>query len=370
MRIRSNKILDRNLIKYLIFFCVVAFCITSISGILAKYEEIKFVEVPVKNLLSGILILYFAKFIYILTAIFLVRYLFLKEIIKGWSRLWLHLIAGVGLTFYSILAQIVLFNWLFNFEEPLTLENIYRNALDGADFNFFLYFSMTSIVYVYYFFKKQKDAQLKESNLKTQLLNAKVNSLHYQLQPHFLFNTLNDISSLIDLSKEKSQNAIADLSDLLRETLSLKDVLFIPLSKEIAILKKYLDIEKMRFDEKLNFTIDIDEKAISQNVPPLLLQPIVENSIKHGFSYKCDYLKIEIRVISLPKDLEIRITNNGELLDKDNVVWGTGINNVINRLDTLYNGDFEFELKNLPDESGVLTRIRFSLISSPNTKTV
>ena len=204
---------------------------------------------------------------------------------------------------------------------------------------------MVAIVYVYYFLKRQNDAELKESNLKTQLMDAKMNSLQYQLQPHFLFNALNDISSLIDLSKEKSQNAIADLSEMLRETLSLKDVKFISLEKELTILKKYLDIEKMRFDEKLDYMIHISSETYGQKVPPLILQPIVENSIKHGFSYQCDHLKIDITANGINNQLELRISNNGALLENDRANYGTGINNVINRLETMYEENFEFQLK-------------------------
>lgn len=358
MKLTRTKILDAKLFKYLILYCAICFLITFVSGILSKLEGVKFVDVPLTNMLFGMSVLYLAKFAYILAAIFLVRYLFLKGYLQGLRRFWLHFVAGIGLTFHSVIAQILLYNWLFGLEQPFTMQFIYRNALLGADFNFFLYFSMVAIVYVYYFLKGQNAAEIKESNLKTQLLDAKMNSLQYQLQPHFLFNALNDISSLIDLSKEKSQNAIADLSEMLRETLSLKDIKFISLEKELTILKKYLDIEKMRFDDKLNYRIHIDDQTNNQKVPPLILQPIVENSIKHGFSYQCDHLKIDITAKKVNNQLELKVSNTGALLENDMANYGTGINNVINRLETIYEGNFEFQLKNLANGEGVMTRIR------------
>ncbi|MEM7084708.1 MAG: histidine kinase [Bacteroidota bacterium] len=360
MKIAGEKILDRKLIHYLLLFCFISFLITTASKMLQKWEGVLYEEYESKHVLLGILVVYVAKFIFIMAAIIFVRFLFLKGIVKGWHRFLLHLILGVGLAFHSVFSQVILYNWLFESEIPFSWNYIYIHALNGADFNFFLYFSMIAIVNAYYFFKSQKDFELRESNLKTQLLDSKVNSLLYQLQPHFLFNALNDISSLIDVSTEKSQNAIADLSEMLRQTLTLKDTKLIPLSQELGIIRKYLGIEKMRFDEKLNFKLVVGQESLNQKVPPLILQPIVENSIKHGFSYQRDHLNISIVAKTTAKHLEITITNDGASFKKDEIVFGTGISNVISRLDTLYDGDFVFEMDSYhkEEEEGVKTFIR------------
>ena len=109
------------------------------------------------------------------------------------------------------------------------------------------------IVYAYYYLQKQKEEAIKQEQLRNQLLDSKINALQSQLQPHFLFNAMNDISALMDIDIEKSQNAIADLSELLRKTLQIKDSKYITLQNELDILQHYIDIENIRFSEKAPF---------------------------------------------------------------------------------------------------------------------
>ena len=354
---RILRILDKKLIKYLLWFYSVSFLIATGSGFLAKWEGLAYKSLGWWDVFVSGVVRFGAKLIFILGAIVLIRYLFQKKIISSWICWALHVFFGVGLSFYSIWSQVILGNWLYESNDPVTWEYIYQRAIGGTDYNFFMYFSMVVIVYAYYYFKKQKDYELKESSLKTQLLDSKINALQAQLQPHFLFNALNDISALVDLSPEKSQNAIADLSEMLRLTLNLKDNKLIPLSDEIAILRKYMSIEKIRFDEKLNFEIEIDKDLLSILVPPLLLQPIVENSIKHGFSYSHDHLVIRIGVKAMGGYYHFSIKNNGAPLEKDKLIFGTGISNLITRLETLYDGDFEFDMEN-GKEMEVITSIK------------
>jgi len=362
MRLFGIKILDNRLIQYLLLFYLVSFVLSTGSAMLSKLAGADNLTYGWMDMFFGYLVRYVAKFLFIFGAILLIRFLFLKKIIKSWMRWFLHAIFGIGLTFYSVISQLILNYWLYGFEINFDYKFIYVNALKGTDYNFFLYFSSVAIVYAYYFFQKQKDLQLKESNLKTQLLDAKINALQSQLQPHFLFNALNDISSLIDVSTIRSQDAIADLSEMLRLTLNIKDTKLIPLSQELMILQKYLDIEKMRFDEKLNYTIDVLPELEHRKVPPLVLQPIVENSIKHGFSYQHDLLTINIMIRTTGKFLHIIVNNNGPKLEMDKLVFGTGISNVISRLDTLYDGNFVFEIDNLKSyEKGVQTTINIPL---------
>jgi LytS/YehU family sensor histidine kinase len=174
-------------------------------------------------------------------------------------------------------------------------------------------------------------------------------ALQSQLQPHFLFNALNDISSLIDVSPEKSQDAIADLSDLLRQTLSLNNTKFISVSDEIVLLKKYLEIEKIRFQDKLNFSFSVSEEIMECQMPPLLLQPIVENAVKHGFSYEHDVISILIEIKKEHDRMLVCISNNGNPVKKE-ITYGIGIQNVITRLHTLYEDDFEFDIINTDEK--------------------
>ena len=125
--------------------------------------------------------------------------------------------------------------YLFNGTVDITFESVWIRGLGNLNYNFFVYLSLMAIVYAYYYLKEQQKTIVNQERLKTQLLDTKINALQSQLQPHFLFNALNDISSLTDIDVKKSQNAIADLSSLLRSTLNIKDQKFITLEEELSI---------------------------------------------------------------------------------------------------------------------------------------
>ncbi len=349
--------LDRKLVKYLLLFFLVSILLSTVSVIIAKWEGIAFASFGWKELFINLIVRYVSKFVFIFFAIVLVRFLFLKKIITGWMRIFLHFVFAILLAFYSIFFQVLASKWFMGDTDDFSWDYIYSRAILGTDYNFFLYFCMIAIVYAYYFFKKQKDYEVKESNLKTQLLDSKINALQSQLQPHFLFNALNDISSLIDISHEKSQDAIADLSELLRQTLAIKNTKFIPIVDEITLLKKYLDIEKIRFQDKLNFTILASEELLKRSMPPLLLQPIVENSVKHGFSYQHDAIDIGLEITAEENYTVFKISNNGKPINEEELTYGTGISNVLSRLDTLYEGDFTFEMMNTKEQVTTILKI-------------
>lgn len=357
MMIRLKYILDKKVVTYLVLFFLVSLFISTVSSVIGKMEGARYTSLTWNQMFISLIVRYVSKFIFIFSAIILVRFLFLKKYISNSIQIVLHFIFAIGLSFYSVFIQAVASNLFFGTNDEITWDYIYGSAIFGTDYNFFLYFCMIAIVYAYYFFQKQKDYELKESNLKTQLLDSKINALQSQLQPHFLFNALNDISSLIDESTEKSQDAIADLSELLRSTLALKDTKFISIADEITLLKKYLDIEKLRFQNKLNFNISVSNELLKRKMPPLLLQPIVENSIKHGFSYQHDSIDVLIKIVEEDNYITIYVSNNGKALDNEVITYGTGIHNVISRLSTLFEEDFEFEMMN-NDDHKVITKLK------------
>lgn len=344
-----KNILDKKLFSYLLLFFLISFFLSSLSAIIGKWEGFAYLSYTWKDLYANLIIRYVSKFLFILASIITIRTLVVKNMIADWIGILLHFFLAVTLTFYSVFIQILASNFFLGTNDEISWAYVSKSAILGTDYNFFLYFCAIAIVYAYYFFQKKKDFELKESNLKTQLLDSKMNALQSQLQPHFLFNTLNDISSLIDESPEKSQDAIADLSDLLRQTLALNDTKFISIKDEIDLLKKYLEIEKIRFQNKLNFTINVSEELLNRNMPPLLLQPIVENSIKHGFSYEHDVLGIVVTIEEEKDQIAMYIINDGQALGTNDINYGTGINNVLSRLSTLFEENFLFEMNNLED---------------------
>jgi len=356
-----KKLIDKKLLQFVLLFYTACFLVSTLTAFLMKYAG-RYTSVSWGELFMNSAINYSVKLSFILVGVFLSRYIFIRnKAVIFWSII-IHGLLSLFLSFYSQFGQIVLSNWIFNEKSDLTLKHIYERGVLGIDYNFFIYFSVITMVYAYYYFQKQKDFQLKESQLKSQLLDSKIHALQSQLQPHFLFNTLNDISSLIDISSEKSQNAIADLSDLLRLTLQINDSKFISLKDELNLLNKYLDIEKMRYNEKMNYAINIEGDLLQEMVPPLLLQPILENSLKHGFSIDHDELDIRLRIVKKKEYLQFYIKNDGKTLENEELNYGTGISNIIKRMDSLYDGNFTFEIKTNPEtKNGVINFIEIPL---------
>jgi LytS/YehU family sensor histidine kinase len=216
---------------------------------------------------------------------------------------------------------------------------------------------MISIVYSFYYFQKTQKVELEKSQLSNQLSNARLNVLKYKLHPHFLFNTLNSISSLIESDTKLAQDTIADFGDLLRDLLELKDTSLIPLQEELTISKRYLDIMSLRFSDHLTVSINIEKNIDHVLVPSLILLPIIENSIKHGYSYNITKLEIELSILLKNNKIHITVKNNGEPLKTTKPTYGNGLQNTVDRLRLLYNNSYTYSMKNLQNKKGVITTI-------------
>ncbi len=199
--------------------------------------------------------------------------------------------------------------------------------------------------------------RLQAAELERSLVAAQVDSLKMKLQPHFLFNTLNSISFLaIEGETSAISTMVERLGSLLRASMSSNGRQWIPLDDELALLDQYLSIEELRFRDRLRVTRRIDADARGARVPSLVLQPIVENSIKHGFSKRLDASRLDIAVSRDGEWLVCRVTDDGPGLpagwDLD-THCGRGLRNVIERLDALYRGGFTFTLANAPGGGAV-----------------
>lgn len=250
-----------------------------------------------------------------------------------------------------------------NFEEYTIKASVDRMIL-VLDLNFLIYFAMIFIIYTYYYVKQVKEVQMKSALLETQLVNTRMKMLSSQLQPHFLFNTLNSISVLVGIDAKKARDTIADLSDFLREILYSGDNPTVSLEKELKNLDYYINIINVRFSDDLVIEKEIGEGVLQVQVPPLLLQPVIENSVKHGYSYNHTTLKINIRIFRKERNLVIIVANNGQLLTLDQQELykkGVGLNNINDRLSNLYGDKYVFEIKNSEHGNGVETIIKIPL---------
>ena len=183
---------------------------------------------------------------------------------------------------------------------------------------------------------------------------ARLHALELQIQPHFLFNTLNAISSLVRAKQNaEAVEVIAGLSDLLRYTLDHEGAQRVPLEQETAMLQRYLGIQRVRFPDRLDVRIDVEDDARRAAVPTLILQPLAENAIRHGIARAASAGRVEVRAFRREENLEIEVFNTGTLGGGER--RGIGLTNTIERLRQLYGDAHRFEL--LERDGGVVAAI-------------
>ncbi|HEV1994151.1 MAG TPA: histidine kinase [Candidatus Acidoferrum sp.] len=192
------------------------------------------------------------------------------------------------------------------------------------------------------------------------LLKARMDALSSQINPHFLFNTLNTVSALIRYDPDTARGVVLKLSNILRRLLR-KHETFVPLRDELEFVDDYLDIEVARFGrDSLEIVKHIGEETLEAFVPSMLIQPIVENCLKHGLAPKLEGGKIQLRTSSRGGRLQIEIEDNGTGISEEKMpnvyVEGIGLSNVRERLRVLYGADFQLEIQSQPGE-GTLIRI-------------
>jgi two-component system, LytTR family, sensor kinase len=192
------------------------------------------------------------------------------------------------------------------------------------------------------------------------LLKARMDALSSQINPHFLFNTLNTVSALIRFDPDSARGVVLKLSNILRRLLR-KHETFVPLKEELKFIDDYLDIEVARFGrDNLEIIKQIDDDALEAFVPSMLLQPIVENCLKHGLAPKLDGGKIRLRTTNRDGRLDIEIEDNGVGISEEKMphvyVEGIGLSNVRERLRVLYGTDFRLSIESRPGK-GTIIRI-------------
>ncbi|MBT30638.1 MAG: hypothetical protein CMO01_13345 [Thalassobius sp.] len=197
------------------------------------------------------------------------------------------------------------------------------------------------------------------AELESKLVKNQLQTLKMQLKPHFLFNALNTIAMMVRRqSNDKAVEMISGLSDMLRSSLSSENRQFVSLDEELQLLKKYLAIEEVRYQDRLRIEFDIDEETKICKVPNLLLQPIVENAFKHGIASSIGEELIRISIKKHDSDVVLDVFNTGSTLPPE---WtmvssnGIGVANTAHRLRQLYKGGFKFQVSD--DAGGVLVRI-------------
>jgi sensor histidine kinase YesM len=202
----------------------------------------------------------------------------------------------------------------------------------------------------WHYYQRYRERELQAAELGRELVEARLDALRLQLNPHFLFNTLHAISALIHEDPEAADRMVARLSDLLRLSLDQSKPQEVPLSEEIAFLDRYLEIELTRFGDRLKIEKQIAAEAQDALVPFLLLQPLVENAIRHGIEPREETGHVAISAQRNNGVLELRISDDGAGLSGAAAAGareGIGLSNTRSRLQHLYGTEFKFELAEL-----------------------
>ena len=256
-----------------------------------------------------------------------------------WRHVLIHLAAGTVLAFLKVTAERVLFAWLTGFWTYWLISTL---ALQ-----FFVYCAIVAAAHgvVYYERSRERD------HLAARLADVRLQLLSMQLQPHFLFNTLNTIAELVHGDPDAADYMITGLSDLLRKTLDLGPTQEIPLDTELDLLDRYLNIQNARFGDRLRVTIAVEDDTRLASVPVLLFQPLVENAIRHGLAERVTSGRIDITARRDGDCLVITITDDGPGAGAEGASTRerVGLGNTRARLEALYGSHYRLDLANAPE---------------------
>ncbi|MFC2096367.1 sensor histidine kinase [Bacteroidota bacterium] len=324
------------------------------------YDILKWLGVRSNYTIESItfLLLYYACALFVSHGL---RYAYLK-LLKKKVRVGYILFYIVLLTYFASLISMVaqigidIAEYVYIFKER-TLQEQLNRYLATRLYLYTLFFQPQYIMWSFaYFGIKMWLDMLKQKKMAEDAISyardAQLQTLEYQLNPHFLFNSLNSIQVLIDENKDAAKDTIDELSEILRYSLQNSELRFQPLKKELFIIKKYLSIEQKRYENKLIVNYNVSNDALSFPVLSFLIQPFIENAIKFGMKTSKLPLKINIDAIVINDELKIEISNTGiwynnksnTNIDIDIVGTGNGISNIRKRLEHAYPNEHSLEI--------------------------
>jgi len=219
------------------------------------------------------------------------------------------------------------------------LSYIQDHYLRNLDWSLMTYAAVVGMSYALGYYRESQARALKAAHLETSLMEARLKTLEAELHPHFLFNTLHAISTLVHTDPEAADRMISRLSDLLRLTFDRSGAAGVALKEELEFLQKYLEIEQIRFQDRLAVKFDIDPETLDTDVPRLILQPLVENAIKHGIGPRAGQGLVQISTKKRPDGTWIEVRDNGVGLSRNartRFANGVGLSNTRARLECLY----------------------------------
>lgn len=293
-------------------------------------------------------------YVWALLSLFIVRFArrFPPEAGVTWRTGFIHLAAALVVSFaYVVLRTLVgqAHGWLI--DEPVMFLEVFRPLLVKTfPFNLLIYGVIVAVSHAIDYYRKYHERTVQALELEKHLTEARLQSLLRQLKPHFLFNALNGIASLMYSDVAAADRLLVRLSEVLRLTMTRSGAPFTLLREELAFLDKYLEIERIRFRDRLTVRTEIDPATLDARIPSLILQPLVENALRHGIEPQPGAGVIVLRTYRDGDDLVLSVTDNGAGLPPAGPKReGIGLSNTRARLTETYGARHRFELTNQPE---------------------
>jgi two-component system, LytTR family, sensor kinase len=255
-----------------------------------------------------------------------------------------HVITAVISSGLWILFIYIAMVTILGFDE--TYQNFfYHTILWRFLVGFLLYAIVVSFYYLVSYYSELQERSLKESELKNLVTQAELRSLKFQINPHFIFNSLNSMSALTEIDPKKAKEMIIKLADFLRYILATNEREKNKLSEELKNIRLYLDIEKIRFEEKFDYSEEINEDCNKAEIPNMILQPLFENVIKHAVYETFDKVHLTLKCSLDDGYLKIHLQNNFDESSKSRKGAGVGLKNISDRLNLIYRRNDLMEVK-------------------------
>lgn len=239
-------------------------------------------------------------------------------------------------SFLLVLIYLPILDLLYN-ENSLRIKIILGEWVDLAP----VFFIWTLIYVSYIIFQQQQKLIADKYKLSLELKESELSNLRNQLSPHFLFNSINNIRSLVLVDPEKARSGLMEMSDLLRYVLNYQKLNTVPLSEEMEVVQSYLELNKIHLGDNAEFVVNVDKSLFSFAIPPMSVQLLVENAIKHG-ELK-NNAKVTISAIKKEKGVLIQVSNPGRLIEKSD--QGIGLRNLHYRLENVFKNRVHFTIK-------------------------
>jgi len=260
----------------------------------------------------------------------------------------------IGLPIYFIRVGVT---YMLDMYQPGLLNVI--PVLGNTTANALIIFIWSLFYFIFQYFERYNLSLKHEASFR----QMELENLKSQLNPHFIFNSLNSIRALVDENPEKSKLAITQLSNIMRKSLDTDQSRLISFKQEMETVKDYLSLEDTRYEERLRFSLDIDRESYHFSIPPMMMQTLVENGIKHGISKLKEGGELQLKTEVINGQLKIEIRNSGQYVPENEpaIQGGLGVKNTLKRLKLIFGKEASFEINN-ESKTHVLTKLTIPLI--------